>query len=141
MSALTANTDTAPDGELTAERLIPSEVSGDHRIDDPTIPIVSGSTYTVSAFVKDAGYTGFGIHVGSSPIASATFSLIGSGSVVSVASGWTARIYPYKDGWYRCCATFTATTANRLYLFVGQNGTTFSYVGNTTSGIILWGVS
>lgn len=140
MATPTANTDTAPDGELTAERLIPSEVSGDHRIDDPTIPIVSGSTYTVSAFVKDAGYTGFGIHVGSSPIASATFSLIGSGSVVSVASGWTARIYPYKDGWYRCCATFTATTANRLYLFVGQNGTTFSYVGDTTSGIILWGV-
>lgn len=134
-----ANTDIAPDGSLTAEKFIPSSTLDNHRIDDPTIGIVSGSSYTVSAFAKAAGYTGFGIHVGSSPIPSATFSLTGSGSVTSTATGWTARIYPYRDGWYRCCATFTATTANRLYLFVGQTGTTFTYAGDTTSGIVVWG--
>lgn len=134
-----ANTDIAPDGSLTAEKFIPSNTLDNHRIDDPTIGIVSGSSYTVSAFVKAAGYTGFGIHVGSSPIPSATFSLTGSGSVTSTATEWSARIYPYRDGWYRCCATFTATTANRLYLFVGQTGTTFTYAGDTTSGIVVWG--
>jgi len=134
-----ANTDIAPDGSLTAEKFIPSNALDNHRVDDPTIGIVSGSSYTVSAFVKAAGYTGFGIHVGSSPIPSATFSLTGSGSVISIATGWSARIYPYRDGWYRCCATFTATTANRLYLFVGQTGTTFTYAGDTTSGIVVWG--
>ncbi len=134
-----ANTDIAPDGSLTAEKFIPSNTLDNHRIDDPTIGLVSGSSYTVSAFVKAAGYTGFGIHVGSSPVPSATFSLTGSGSIVSTATGWSARIYPYRDGWYRCCATFTATTANRLYLFVGQTGTTFTYAGDTTSGIVVWG--
>jgi len=134
-----ANTDIAPDGSLTAEKFIPSNTLDNHRIDDPTIGLVSGSSYTVSAFVKAAGYTGFGIHVGSAPSFSTTFSLTGSGSVTSTATGWSARIYPYRDGWYRCCATFTATTANRLYLFVGQTGTTFTYAGDTISGIVVWG--
>ena len=134
-----ANTDIAPDGSLTAEKFIPSTALDNHRVDDPTIGIVSGSSYTVSAFVKAAGYTGFGIHVGNAPAFSTTFSLTGAGSVTSTATGWTARIYPYKDGWYRCCATFTATTANRLYLFVGKTGTTFTYAGDAMSGIVVWG--
>lgn len=137
----TANTDTAPDGSTTAEKLIPSITSGDHRIDRSSVTVVSGQLYTISVFVKASGYSGFSISAGSSPSPiGATFSLSEDGSVVSTQSGWSATITKFLDGWFRCTATFTtAATTVRVYFGVGQSGTTFSYSGDGTSGILIWG--
>ena len=135
-----ANTHIAPDGTLTAEKLIPSATTGDHRIDRSSVSgLVTGTIYTISVFVKADGYTGFGINLGSSPTPiGATFDLT-NGSVSATQTGWTASVQAYPNGWYRCSATFTHSTGNRLYLCVGATGTSFSYVGDDTRGILIWG--
>jgi hypothetical protein len=136
-----ANTHISPDGVQSAEKLIPTTENNDHRIDRPTVTVVSGTTYACSVFVKPDGYSGFGINIGSSPQPiGATFSLTGNGSVTSTLTDWTASIQKFPDGWFRCSATFTAaSTTVRVYFSAGINGTTFNYAGDGTSGIILWG--
>ena len=135
-----ADTHVSPDGTLSAEKLIPSATVGDHRVDRAHISgLTSGTIYTISVFVKSEGYTGFGINLSSSPsTVGATFDLA-SGSVSGTQSGWTASIQAYSNGWYRCSATFTQSTFTRLYLYVGQTGANFSYSGDETSGILIWG--
>lgn len=135
-----ANTHIAPDGTLTAEKLIPSSTVGDHRVDRASVSgLVTSTIYTVSVFVKADGYTGFGIHLGSAPQPiGATFDLT-NGSVSATQTGWTASVQAYPNGWYRCSATFTQSTGSRLYLIVGSSGTNFNYAGNETSGILIWG--
>ena len=135
-----SNTDISPSGQLTAEKLVPSLAVGDHRIDRAAVSgLLVGTVYTVSVFVKASGYTGFGINVGSSPSPyGATFNLA-TGSVSSTLSGWTASIQAYPNGWYRCSATFTFAAGTRLYFVVGSTGTNFSYAGDETSGILIYG--
>jgi len=135
-----SNTDISPSGQLTAEKLVPSLSMGDHRIDRAAVSgLLVGTVYTVSVFVKASGYTGFGINVGSSPSPiGATFDLA-TGTVASTQAGWTASIQVYPNGWYRCSTTFTFSAGTRLYLYVGSTGTNFSYVGDETSGILIWG--
>jgi hypothetical protein len=139
VSQPTPNTGISPSGHLTAEKLVPALSVGDHRIDRASIAaLVVGTVYTVSVFVKASGYTGFGINVGSAPTGGVTYNLQ-TGQVESAASGWTASIQPYLDGWYRCVATFTFSAGTRLYFSVGQTGTIFSYAGNETDGVLIWG--
>jgi hypothetical protein len=135
-----ANTHIAPDGTLTAEKLIPSAISGDHRIDRSSVSgLVAGTIYTMSIFVKADGYTGFGINLGSSPAPIGVTYNLENGTVSSTVTGWSATIQSYPNGWYRCTATLNYSAGNRLYFSVGQNGTIFSYAGNETDGVILWG--
>jgi len=135
-----ANTHVSPNGTMTAEKLTPSLLTGDHRIDRASVPaLIAGNAYTASCFVKSDGYTGFGINVGSIPTPiGATFDLA-TGTVASTQVGWTASIQAYPDGWYRCSTTFTFSAGTRLYFYVGSTGTNFSYIGNETSGILIWG--
>jgi hypothetical protein len=135
-----SNTDISPSGQLTAEKLVPSLSVGDHRIDRASVSgLIVGTVYTVSVFVKASGYTGFGINVSSSPSPyGATFDLA-TGTVSGTQSGWKASIQPYPNDWYRCVATFTFSSGTRIYFAVGQTGTSFSYAGNETSGILIYG--
>jgi len=136
-----ANTEISPDNTQSAEKLIPTTENNDHRIDKPTTStVVSGTVYSHSVFAKASGYTGFGFGFGSSPVVLARFSLVGSGSVTFQASGSTATITSYPNGWYRCTMSIVASVSGaRSYLFVGKDGNTFTYAGDGTSGIILWG--
>lgn len=136
-----ADTEMSPDGTQSAEKLIPTTENNDHRIDRAsTAAVVANTAYSFSVFAKASGYTGFGFGFGSSPTVLVRFSLVGSGSVTFQATGYTAAITPYPDGWYRCTVSFTSpATGTRSYLIVGQDGNTFSYAGDGTSGIILWG--
>jgi hypothetical protein len=52
----------------------------------------------------------------------------------------TPSITPVGNGWYRCSITYTATAASDLIIFNVANGDgVFSFAGDNTSGIYLWG--
>jgi hypothetical protein len=143
-TSVSANQVTSPDGNTTADKIVAdTTINNNHRIDRPVISLALNTIYTASFFVKVDGYSGFAVGVDpSSPLLGAQFSLVGNGSVTATAVGYTATITPYSNGWYRCTATFTSSASvadNRLYLYIGQNGTTFTYTGDGTSGIFLWG--
>ena len=140
----TANAAVSPDGATTADKLIADTTpSSNHRIDIPGIPLALSTVYTLSIYAKASEYTGIALGVGASLTRGVDYSLVGAGTATPVSgAGHTGTIQQLANGWYRCTATFTsdATTANhRVAIYVGQNGTTFTYTGDNTSGIFIWG--
>jgi hypothetical protein len=145
----TANTTTAPDGTTTAETLAEEAVSESHAFIQ-SVAFTNGLVYTFSIYAKKGtgstapdwvqlsfGTTGF-------PVLHANFDI--QNGVVGTTSGCTATISADAQGFYRISITATAnlTTTSGLVVFAFTNnnnslGRTPSYVGSTTSNVILYG--
>lgn len=144
-SATSIGTDvtTAPDGTLTADRIIEDGSIGSHLITQ-TINFTAGTTYTLTAYVKAAERSWILFAFGA-----AAFSVqcgyhfdVGNGALGTILNSASATITPYANGWYKCTITATATItagANiQIITATGDVGT--SYAGDGTSGIYVWGV-
>jgi hypothetical protein len=53
----------------------------------------------------------------------------------------SASITNIGDGWYKCQITVTAAGNERLTIYLSPDGTSFSFDGDSTSGIYVWGAS
>jgi len=146
-STVQANATTAPDGTLTADKIVEDGSSSPHGVWSNN-PVVTGITYTGSAYLKAAGRN-YGMLYAN--IASGGtgryFSLPadGSGQVLGQYSAnvCAASIEYVGNGWYRCSITWTetATTAGRtLEPYTSINGSSVAYAGDSASGIYAWGL-
>jgi hypothetical protein len=138
----TANQTTAPSGELTADLFTEnSAASTQHRLyQTPTV--ASGTTYTVSVFVKRAsGSRQFGIILNTGTAVSRVYFNLDTGTVGTVVAG-SGTITAYPNGWYRCTATGVSDGLTGTTFFQLCNGTTSgseTYTGDGTSGLYIWG--
>ena len=135
-SSVSSNVVAAPDGTVTADKVIEAASSLDHAVYQT--PTVSAVTYTLSVYAKAAertqvlldfsGGTNFG-----------AFNLT-AGTVVSTAgTGLTASIQNVGNGWYRCSIT-QPQSAGTLYPSVGPAvAGARVYAGDGTSGVYIWG--
>jgi hypothetical protein len=143
-ASISADQTTSPTGATTADKFITdSSVVNNHRVDRSSVTLALNTVHTISVFAKASEYSGFAIGVDLSvPTIGVQFSLSGSGSVTAQVAGHTGTIQNFGNGWFRCTATFTSSavsSTHRVYMFLGQNGTTFTYTGDGTSGIFIWG--
>jgi hypothetical protein len=141
---VTANTLVAPDGTLTADKLVESATTAVHYI-NVTGTLTGSTTYSISLYAKAsersriqlAGAAGAW---GSS--ATATFDL-SAGTVVASSIWSSASITNVGNGWYRCVVTGTTqsvpSSAQYVQFVVIASGTTQSYAGDGTSGLFIWG--
>lgn len=130
-ATVTANATTAPDGTVTADKLVEDTTFNQH-ISGQFIGTVSvGDTYTISCYIKAAGRTQAALtSYGEAYVA---FDL----SAGTVIQG-TGQIQSVGNGWYRCSAAFTKTnTTGNFYVLTWNNSN--MYTGNGTSGIFIWG--
>ena len=136
-STVTANSAISPDGYQNADKLVDNSTSGTH-VAFQVYAFTSAVSHTISVFAKAAEITSINIFNNAAVGFDATFNLT-NGTVTSVASGGTATINAYGNGWYRCAVTATAavTSANTQFRLVKSGNT--SYVGNGTDGLLLWG--
>jgi hypothetical protein len=125
----------------TADKLVEDVTNGEHQI-SRSFPVVSGTTYTISLFVKAAGrtfcrfgFTGLGF---AAPTRS-TFGL--STGTITTNAGGSPTITALGNGWYRLSVTNTATssTAGSFIIQPQTDSSTSSYTGDGTSGLFLWG--
>jgi hypothetical protein len=141
-----SNVETAPNGTLTADKLIPDVgvTSGQFRQD--VSKAATATTYTCSVYGKAAEFNRFSIrveHNGSTGNRADVGFSLSDGSVVSAAaalgtfSGASATVTSVGAGWYRFTLSFTSSTETsiRVRLF----GFDSSLPCNGTSGIYLWG--
>jgi hypothetical protein len=131
-SSVTANATTAPNGTLTADKLIEDSANNQHRLDQTTTSVIGTNTFTV--YAKKAERDSVWLRVGTS---GAYFDL--TNGTISGSSGVTASIESLPDGWYRCTIVRTSTVANeivRINLAIGTNG---SYTGTIGNGLFIWG--
>jgi len=137
----------APNELLTADKLAASSTSGNHRINRASSTLTQGLPVTASVYVRpaeynklDLGLTDFGGSL--SEESGVVFDLQGAGSsydAYGILDSW--GILDAGNGWYRCWVTVTpdgvGTAPFTIYVLnaAGQ----YSYLGDGTSGIHIWG--
>lgn len=135
-----SNVEMAPNGTMTAERLMETNNGGVHRWYTPFIPTTG--PITASLFVKPNGRNCVSLQAGKfgGTLAIARFNLTGAGSVTStngnvISAGITAEV----DGWYRIHVVSNGNADYRLRLYLGNGSCQDSYGGNSSLGVYAWG--
>jgi hypothetical protein len=157
-STLTADTDTAPDGTQTADKIVPNTTNIRHIAYLGVGSITNNLPYTYSAYFKAAGYNfaQLGLYLNSGGCDAYIIIDLTNGSVTQsagntgVRGSFTFSVQSVGNGWYRgviTCGNVTGmSTAQGMILAPSDSGTpsiaaagspTFS--GNGTSGVLIWG--
>jgi hypothetical protein len=131
-ASVTANAIAAPNGTLTADKLIDTTIFGQHRIDQTST--TNAGVYTFSVFLKKAEIDTAYIRIG---LEGASFNLT-SGTTYNPI-GVTSSIVDFGDGWYRCTITKTNSVANEVVRINLKDLTNTAYTGNGVDGFYLWG--
>jgi len=135
---LNTTTVTAPDGTLTATKLMDLSGSGYHYLSYITpFNLNSGTSYTFSLYAKAAEIPNIGVYIPSSA-SGAKYNLT-NGSLISNDANITSSIVSYPNGWWRINATYSApsSTVNNLQIYLMNPGTSYSATGG--QGLYIWG--
>jgi hypothetical protein len=147
-SGSTLNAAISPDGTMNAALIVPNTSnSPNHMLKGGARTVTSGSSYTLSVFVKAAGYSKVAIWEDYSTLVYASYSLSGSGSVLSTggAAYVGSSITAIGNGWYRIAVTLTSGASGRFIIvplpaaYTTGTPQTYSYSGDGTSGIYIYG--
>ena len=139
-STVTANATTSPSGTMTADKLVENNTNSRHYIYQPTDSLVVGNTYFVSVYLKDAGRNRGRVRAAGAFAIDVEFNLQ-NGTV----SGPNAIIQNVGNGWYKVGFSFiaNATTMGTVIFLsnstTGNSGFNYTYLGDNTSGLFLWG--
>ncbi|MFA7275599.1 MAG: hypothetical protein WC043_02215 [Pseudobdellovibrionaceae bacterium] len=133
-STISANTTTAPDGTVTAEKLVENASTGNKEFYQ-VVSTTSGATYIATIYAKAAERTQVRFN---STAGSSVFILTGSGSAAAGGSN-TPSIQLINNGWYRLQISFPASGTSETIYFTLINGGLSNYTGDGSSGVYVWG--
>lgn len=129
-TTITSNTTNAPNGTLTADKLVSTSVSSSHLVYQNLGSV--GDTRVISCFVKKAEYRYVNLQYGTA-FARFDFDTL-------TFSGGTSNTYTDEgNGWYRISSLLTATVNARATILIPDNSGNVSYVGDDVSGTFVWG--
>jgi hypothetical protein len=140
-ATVTANATIAPDGSMTADKLVEDNTASNNHRTFQTVS-TTGQPYAFSVFAKasERNWMYLRLDRAGATTPAAWFNL-SAGTVGTVQTGLTASIQALPNGWYRCSvAVDTADAVNNsilLGLATADNST--NYNGDNTSGIFVWG--
>ena len=131
----------APDGNVTADKLVESASAGPHML-YIAVAVTSGRSYTFSLHVKAGEWSRFRIDGSDTGFGAGNYADFNLASTTATAYGnAVATIIPLGNGWYRCSCTFQAIasiTTNFSIITVDDTGSV-SYTGTGSSGLYIWG--
>lgn len=138
---MSANQTTAPDGTISADKLIETVDSGIHFIGQDTTYTAAAHTVSVFAKAAEKSFLQIAWATGVST-AYANFNLT-TGAVGTSSGVASSSIQSCGDGWYRCTTTLTPSAATGATIFSSPPSASSArlpvYAGDGTSGIFLWG--
>ncbi len=111
--SVTANATTSPSGSMDADRFTGNGAAANHRLSQP-ITVTSGSTYTMSCYVKKDTNNFFQFYFLAAQFGSLAYANfdVNNGVLGTVGSGAIATITGSGDGWYRCSLTATCISSS-----------------------------
>jgi hypothetical protein len=131
-SSVVTNATTAPDGTMTAEKLVENTATSSHFVSQNGGNI--GDIETLSVYAKRAERFWMRLDIG----ARSAFFNLDNGTVAP--SGAATSITAVGDGWYRCSMRTVRETANFNFIYTAlSNAPSSSYTGDGVSGIFIWG--
>jgi hypothetical protein len=151
-ATITANATTAPDGSVTADKLVENSSTNTHRVYQAVSKAGSSIQYTASMFFKAAERTfahlrmtdsieddraGVGINLSTGEVGTP---YVGGGSPFTSVSASSQALV---DGWYRLTLTATTDTDTTVQVWAftadGLTSASCSTVGNSVNGVFVWG--
>jgi hypothetical protein len=143
---VSANVVTAPNGTLTADKIVENATNNNHYLSQSVSN--RGSLFTYSIYAKKAERDFLYINAFATIpnnftyVPTAYFNL--SNGTLGIVSGCTASIQDAGNGWYRCVIQTTsifsqASATVTFYNYTSPANGVNSYLGDGTSGIFLWG--
>lgn len=144
-ASIVPNQAVAPDGTLTADKLVEDTTTGTH-FASRTITVAASTAYTWSIFVKAAERTFALVQFGSfanQVVSNVVYINLLTGAFTATDATRT-RIQALPNGWFRVSTTVTTTaTGTAIVPSVYSSAVlgSSSYAGNGTSGIYIWGGS
>lgn len=136
-TTVTANGVIAPDGTLTADKLVEAVGNSQHAL--LRTETVSSAPVTYSVYVKAVERSWITLYIGAANT-SAYFD-VANGVVGTVQSSVTASITNVGNGWYRCSITAASAGSGSLTrgIYIADSDGNNTYTGNGTSGVFVWG--
>jgi hypothetical protein len=151
-ATITANATTAPDGSVTADKLVENSSTNTHRVYQAVSKAGSSIQYTASMFFKAAERTfahlrmtdsieddraGVGINLSTGEVGTP---YVGGGSPFTSVSASSQAL---ADGWYRLTLTATTDTDTTVQVWAftadGLTSASCSTNGNGVNGVFVWG--
>jgi hypothetical protein len=135
-STITANSIISPEGTTNASKLVEGTANDSHHIYQNAIS--SGqNTFTFYAKQGERKFVyAYADNVGQGKCFDLENGTLG---VNIIAAPLNSTITSVGNGWYRCSMTLSITTATALRIGVCSANGTFSYLGNGTFGIYIYG--
>ncbi len=115
-----------------------TSASDTHRMNQ-SIAVVSGTTYSMTCFLKSAERFQVGLYVFQGGVERYTIFNLASGTATATSA--TGGIENYGNGWYRCRTTFTATASGTLSpgIYLCDDSGNLAYTGTGTKGLYAFG--
>ncbi len=142
-STVTANATTAPDGTLSADKLVGNNGVNTRKSVYRTFAATSGIKYSYTMYLKKAERTTASIWFDQTFVSEGAY--YGSGVLLDLNAGTSAapaivQVTPVGNDWYRCTvsATPTATGPFIVALTIGPPSGA-DYTGDGVAGIYMWG--
>ena len=146
-SSITVNTAVAPDGTLTADKLVENTATGNHLFFVGSVSSTA-TVFTASIYAKASERDRLRLQarneLSPSGGANADFNLTTQTvTIVNFGDGTgVGQIESVGNGWFRCSITVTVVTAGTTLVFavfLANAAGSVNYTGDGTSGILLWG--
>lgn len=141
-----ANAIAAPNGAITADKIVEPASSADKPVVQP-VTLVASTTYTASLYIKAAERPAILFHVRKSDYLTrfgGFFNTSTNTFTTETASGGVLDSFTFSNvggGWYRCSITgnIGANTAGIVTIYIVNSSNNLTYTGDGTSGIYIWG--
>jgi hypothetical protein len=141
-ASISVDSTTSPNGTITADTFVPNlgtTITGNGNFHNlrQFISVANGTTYTLSVYVKSAGYNilRFGISSQNNLVNNYSDTTVNLQTVSVTQTLGSGTITPVGNGWYRITSTGITSSENAYAVFVIADGGT----ADGTSGIYIWG--
>lgn len=135
-ATVVANAAAAPDGTLTADKLVEDTTATIAHSINQVASVTPGAVYTYTVYAKSGERNWLCLVVGTGADFTASWFDLSLGE----KGAGTGSIEAVGNDWYRCSFTVTSSAAilNAYALVVDANGNQ-NYTGDGTSGLYIWG--
>ena len=128
----------SPSGSANVYKIIPTTDNNTHRI-DKVVTLTDSNTYSLSFFAKKGEYNCVRAAIGKTSVTGNIVSFnLDTGVKTETGTIASSSMVEFSNGWFRCSFTAAASTADRVVIGLG-NDDTYSFAGDGSSGIFLWG--
>ena len=142
--SVVSNTGMAPDGTMTADKIIGTSGATSRKGVYQYVTIYAGNRYTFSVYIKAAGYTTAALWFDNYYANPGAY--WGAGALLDLTTGVSnntshATMTSVGNGWYRCQVTVvqSVTGVHGFSITMGEPNGNGTPTGNGVDGILLWG--